>query len=127
MILKSPRGKVFIWNFFPVFAGIPFISSRLLLSLDGMKTVPASYKHNIAFSKKWLYAITIIIIRKLLVLINQSSSGDLIYFDNKFFDKAKEPDVYEIKKRTLRFQRFFIFLLFFFYFYFSRKKVVLAE
>ena len=87
----------------------------------------ASYKHNIAFSKKWLYAITIIIIRKLLVLINQSSSGDLIYFDNKFFDKAKEPDVYEIKKRTLRFQRFFIFLLFFFYFYFSRKKVVLAE
>ena len=88
-----------------------------------MKTVPASYKHNIAFSKKWLYAITIIIIRKLLVLINQSSSGDLIYFDNKFFDKAKEPDVYEIKKRTLRFQRFLFFCYFFFIFIFPEKKL----
>ena len=36
------------------------------------------------------------LIRKLLVSINQSFSGYLIYFYYSFFDRAKEANMYEI-------------------------------
>ena len=43
-------------------------------------------------------------IKKLLVSINQSSSGNMIYFYQKFFDRAKEANIYAIKSRNLRLQ-----------------------
>ena len=40
----------------PPFAGIPPVSRGILPCWDGMKNIPASYKYNVAFIKKWLYA-----------------------------------------------------------------------
>ena len=40
-------------------------------------------------------------IRNLLVSTNQSSSGCLICFYYKFFDRAKEANMYEIKSRRV--------------------------
>ena len=38
-------------------------------------------------------------IKKLLVSINQSDSGNLIYFYYKFFDRAQETNTYAIKSK----------------------------
>ena len=47
-------------------------------------------------------------ISKLLVSINQSFSGYLIYFYYNIFDRAKEANMYEIKSRKLCSQNFVV-------------------
>ena len=44
-------------------------------------------------------------IRKLLVSINHSFSGYLIYFYYIFFDRAKDANMYETKSKRLRSQK----------------------
>ena len=51
------------------------------------------------------------IIKKLLVSINQVNSDNLIYSYYKFFDRARETNIYATKSRRLR-QQILTFLYF---------------
>ena len=50
-------------------------------------------------------------VKKLLISINQSNSGNLTYFYYKLFDKAKEANIYAIKSKRL-YSRILSFLYF---------------
>ena len=53
---NHPETNYLYGEFCPTSAGISPVASWILHCWEGMKSVPASYKHNIAFIKKWLYA-----------------------------------------------------------------------